>query len=330
MINFRLAFKKIPSNIAKIFFPILFLCLFLSPLIYYWGLLWVSGISTHYNSYFIINKDNNVVFQREKPTTWTTIKEAPSSVVWPIIVSEDWDFYQHGGVDWQQLKIVLLDGIKNLEVKRGASTITQQVIKNLFLSDERSFFRKFNEIILAYYLESKVSKKWILEQYLNLAEFDKNVYGVKSATSHFFQKSPYQLRYKEGAFLAMLLPSPKKYSISYYKKDLTPFAHKQVTRILGKLVIAKIITRETMLQELATPFSWERNSESLPMNTLETIIDKLKKGEDIDDTETVETDEGVEIQSPALDVPVVEEEVTPVTNDTEPKVNNTMIESGEE
>lgn len=302
MLYLRLLIRKIPNNIAKIFFPVLFTFIFLSPLIYYWSLLFFSGISSNYNSYFIVEKEGRVSFQKKKPSSWITIREAPSSVVWPIIVSEDWDFYNHSGVDWQQLKIVLIDGIKNLSVKRGASTITQQVIKNLFLNDERSYFRKFNEIILAYYLESKVSKKWILEQYLNLAEFDNNVYGVKKASYHFFKKAPYQLRFKEGAFLAMLLPSPKKYSVSYYKKDLTHFARKQVARILGKLVIAKVITRETMLEEISKPFSWENTSESMGMNVLELIIDKIKSGEDFDEVETVEEQQPVITEESSPDI----------------------------
>jgi monofunctional biosynthetic peptidoglycan transglycosylase len=319
MFKFTHLIKKVPSNFAKIIFPLIFLTIFLSPLVYYWGLLWFSGISSNYNSYFIINKDGIVQFQKTKPKSWTTIKEAPLSVVWPIIVSEDWDFYQHGGVDWQQLKIVLLDGLKNLEIKRGASTITQQVIKNLFLSDERSFFRKFNEIILAYYLEGKVGKKWILEQYINLAEFDKGVYGIKNASRHYFSKAPYQLRFKEGAFLAMLLPSPKKYSISYYKRDLTNFARKQVTRILGKLVVAKILTREVMQEELSQPFSWEKSPEVLEMNVLESIIDKIKKGEEF-------TEEEIESPAGEANINKSEQEETPVQEENTSVEDNPPLE----
>lgn len=286
--NIKLILRRLASSIAKITFPIVFTVLFLSPLFYYWGLLWFSGISSDYNSYFVIDREGVVKFQKIKPAQWTSVKEVPSAVIWPIIVSEDWGFYQHAGVDWQQLKLVLIDGIKNLAIKRGASTITQQVIKNLYLNDERSYLRKFNEIILAYYLESKVSKKWILEQYINLAEFDKNLYGIRNASRRYFQKSPSSLRFKEGAFLAMLLPSPKKYSVSFYRKDLTTFARKQVSRILGKLVIAKIITREQMQEELVTPFAWESSTQTIDIDVLENIIDKIKRGEELDEVETVD------------------------------------------
>jgi monofunctional biosynthetic peptidoglycan transglycosylase len=318
MIKFKLWLRRFFSSFAKIIFPFIFTIIFLSPLFYYWGLLWISGISANYNSYFTINREGEIKFQKTKPKGWTTIKETPSSVVWPIIVSEDWGFYQHSGVDWEQLKIVLLDGLKNLSIKRGASTITQQVIKNLYLSDERSFFRKFNEIILAYYLESKVSKKWILEQYINLAEFDKNIFGVRSASMHYFKKSPYELRFKEGAFLAMLLPSPKKYSVSYYKRDLTSFARRQVSRILGKLVLAKIISREQMQQELATPFSWESSAQSIDMEVLESIINKIKSGEEIDDVETIENENENEIptEQPKEEISVSQDESLSVESTT--------------
>ena len=148
MQKLKLCLRKLTTSFAKIIFPIIFTMIFLSPLFYYWGLLWGTGISAHYNSYFTIDRDGTVFFQKTKPSGWINIQSLSSAAIWPIIVSEDWGFYQHGGVDWEQLKIVLLDGLKNMSIKRGASTITQQVIKNLYLSDERSFLRKFNEIIL--------------------------------------------------------------------------------------------------------------------------------------------------------------------------------------
>lgn len=277
----KIFFRNITSSAFKVFIPLSLIILFLFPLFYYVCLIWVTGISRNYDTYFEIKGENKVVFMNKKPSSWVSLKEVNSSAVWPIVVSEDWGFYQHAGVDWEQMKIVLTDAVNNLSFKRGASTITQQVIKNLFLNDERSFIRKFNEIILAYYLESKVSKKWILEQYINLAEFDKNIYGIRAASYHFFKKHPSQLRFKEGAFLAMLLPSPKKYSISFYKKMLTPYANKTITRILGKLVLAKIISKERMFDEIQTPFSWEENLNVIGFDILDKVIDEIKRGEDV-------------------------------------------------
>lgn len=302
----KIIIRNLASTAFKVFIPLALIVFFLFPMFYYFSLIWFSGISRHYDSYFEVQGENKIVFLKKKPASWITIKEVNNAALWPIVVSEDWGFYQHGGVDWEQLRIVLEDAVKKFSIKRGASTITQQVIKNLFLSDERSFVRKFHEIILAYYLENKVPKKWILEQYINLAEFDKNVYGLKKASQHFFKKHPSKLRYKEGAFLAMLLPSPKKYSISYYKGALTPYAGKTVARILGKLVIAKIITKDQMYDELQTPLYWEKSVDAIGYDVLDSVINEIKSGVESkieEDSENVSTQQ---TQSSSVETPTPE------------------------
>ena len=275
--------KKTPSYFLKISIPVLFSVIFLFPLFYYLVLIWGTGIAVHVHSFFKVKDINVIEFVAKKPQSWASYNEISKAAIWAIIVSEDWAFYEHNGVDWQQLMIVMKEGAEKFEIKRGASTITQQVVKNLYLTNEKSFLRKFHEIILAYYLESKSTKRWILEEYLNLAEFDKNVFGIKSAAQHYFKKSPASLTFKEGAFLAMLLPSPKKYSVSFHRKKLTAFAHSQVARILGKLVVASIISRDQMSSELNTPFSWEASPELNSWESLDAIIEGVKNGDSVDE-----------------------------------------------
>ncbi|MCB9092587.1 MAG: transglycosylase domain-containing protein [Halobacteriovoraceae bacterium] len=220
-----------------------------------------TGILTHKNSYFTIKRlsksEIEVNFVDKIPQDWVKLSNVSSKVLWPIIISEDWAFYQHSGVDWKQLFDVIEESAEKGKLTRGASTITQQVIKNLFLTSSRSVFRKFNEIILALIYENVVSKKWILEQYINLAEFGPNIYGIKKASRHYFQNPPSDLSYRQGAFLAMLLPSPIRYGESFRKMELTEFARSQIENILDKLVTAKIITEEERDLELMHNFSWE-------------------------------------------------------------------------
>jgi monofunctional biosynthetic peptidoglycan transglycosylase len=238
--------------------PVMFLVFLLLPVIYFIWLINTTSINSRINQYFVI-KNERPIFSSKVPKEWVRLKDASSEVIWAILISEDWAFYQHEGVDWNQLSIVLKEGMKDLKFKRGASTITQQVVKNLYLTSEKTFFRKFNEIILAYYLESKKNKKEILEYYLNLAEWGPNLWGLRAAANYYFQKSPKNLNYREGAFLAMLLPNPKKYSVSFRKQELTPYASSTMGAILNKLVLAKIITEEEKEFHINTPFSWEKS-----------------------------------------------------------------------
>ncbi len=242
-----------------------FIFLLIIPLGYIVTLVAISGIFQHYDDYFTAKKIENgieVKFTPQRPKNWTPLIQISPKVIWPIVISEDWAFYQHSGLDFNQLGKVLENAVKSGKIKRGASTITQQVVKNLYLSHERSFFRKFNEMILAAVLEVLADKKWILEQYLNVAEFGPSLFGVHQASWHYFQKSPSDLTYREGAFLAMLLPSPQRYGESFRKSELTEFAQEQIESILTKLVQAKVITEEEKQLELMNTFDWE--SQALP------------------------------------------------------------------
>lgn len=231
---------------AVVLYPII-LCLF-------------TGIFFNFDNFFVLNKKGKtveIIFEGKKPRKWVTLKEVSSKALWAIVISEDWAFYQHSGLDFNQLGKIFEQAVKKGKFKRGASTITQQVVKNLYLSHERSFFRKFNEMILSSVLEVLSNKKWILEQYVNLAKFGPNVFGLKEAAGYYFEKAPIELSYREGAFIAMLLPSPVRYGESFRKSELTVFASSQIESILSKLVDAKIMTEEEKVFELSNTFDWE-------------------------------------------------------------------------
>lgn len=190
------------------------------------------------------------------PKNWVKLGQISKYGKWAIVISEDWGFYQHEGVDLNQVKIALTEMWEENKF-RGASTITQQMVKNIFLSLDRTLWRKLHEVILTKKAEAELSKDRILEIYLNCIEFGPGIYGIKEASYHYFQKHPAQITAKEGAFLAMLLPSPKRYYISFKKKELTPFARERINTILMKLRMAKILTMEELESEKELPLSWE-------------------------------------------------------------------------
>ncbi len=168
-----------------------------------------------------------------------------------IIVSEDGAFYAHKGFDWNELKSSFDKNMETGEYARGGSTITQQLAKNVYLSPEKSVLRKIREAMITVQIENLLSKDEILEKYLNVVEFGENLYGINAASKFYFKKSPANLTPAEGAFLAFLLPSPKKYSQSFRAKKLTRFAGKQVRVIVDRLYKFKKIDELTHAQALA-------------------------------------------------------------------------------
>jgi monofunctional biosynthetic peptidoglycan transglycosylase len=152
-----------------------------------------------------------------------------------IIISEDAGFYGHKGFDVAEMQKSLEKNISAGKFARGGSTITQQLAKNLFLSKDKTLIRKGMEALITMQIERTLSKNEILERYVNVVQFGKELFGVKAAASFYFKKSPSQLDPVESAFLAFLLPSPEAYSKSFFKKELTPFAQKRIREILGKL-----------------------------------------------------------------------------------------------
>ncbi len=161
-----------------------------------------------------------------------------------VIASEDSAFWDHKGIDWIELRKSFETNIEKGRLARGGSTITQQLAKNVYLSSEKSLLRKVREAVIAIRIERLYDKNFILEKYLNVVEFDKGVYGVKSAARHYFQVSPANLSIAQAAWLAFLLPNPKKYSVSFHKNKLTPFAFKQMSEIIDRLARFKKISEE--------------------------------------------------------------------------------------
>lgn len=159
-----------------------------------------------------------------------------------ILVSEDSSFYQHSGIDWFELEESLRLNWEKSRVVRGASTITQQLAKNVFLSEERSLLRKIREAILAVQIEGVLEKDEILERYLNIIEFAPKIYGVGAAANYFFGKTPAQVNPLEASYLAHLLPNPRVYSRTHQKGSLTDFSKKRVEETLIKLLSFQHIT----------------------------------------------------------------------------------------
>ncbi|MFI5391267.1 MAG: biosynthetic peptidoglycan transglycosylase [Bacteriovoracales bacterium] len=203
-----------------------------------------------------IKADYEIVSQR--PKNYATFNNISSHLRRSILLAEDYTFYHHNGIDVEAMKAAIEDYMEEGGRLRGASTITQQVAKNLFLTRKRSFFRKFKEICIALYMEHYVSKSKILEIYLNIVEFGPKLYGVSNASSVYFHKGAGSLTAREAAFLSILLPNPKKYSISFQRGSLSKFTRRSVNSMLRRLYNSGHLSLESYLNELYSNFWWEK------------------------------------------------------------------------
>lgn len=142
---------------------------------------------------------------------WVPYDRISNSLKRAVIASEDANFAEHPGVDFDALEKAYDRNNRKHKVVGGGSTITQQLAKNLFLSGSRSYLRKGQEMIIAFMLETVMSKRRILEVYLNVVEFGRGVFGAEAAARHYFRAPASSLTATQAARLAVMLPNPRYY-----------------------------------------------------------------------------------------------------------------------
>jgi monofunctional biosynthetic peptidoglycan transglycosylase len=146
----------------------------------------------------------------ERTQDWVALADIEPLLVRAVLMGEDAGFYGHNGFDTHEIKAAFKRNWERGRTVSGASTITQQLAKNLYLSSERTYSRKLKEALLTYRLEKTLSKSRILEIYLNVIEWGDGVYGAQAAARDVFGKSAKWLSAAEAATLAAMIPSPKR------------------------------------------------------------------------------------------------------------------------
>ena len=141
--------------------------------------------------------------------TWASYPRISQHLTRAVLVAEDSAFWQHEGVDYDQLKESIEANFERMEFARGGSTITQQLAKNLYLSPSKNPIRKLRELLIARHLETELSKTRILELYLNVIEWGDGIYGAEAAARTYFQKSAGDLGPQESALLAAAIINPR-------------------------------------------------------------------------------------------------------------------------
>lgn len=172
---------------------------------------------------------------------WVPIEEVPVELKWAVIAAEDAGFYLHKGVDIVAIKEALIYDLQQKRLARGASTIPQQLAKNLFLSRDKSFLRKLRELALAVRMESLLSKDRILELYVNVVELGPLIYGVGDGALYHFGQPVEWITPAQSAMLAAILPGPR---VAFNPETRPERVRQRAARLLGLIGVRNVLTDE--------------------------------------------------------------------------------------
>jgi len=199
----------------------------------------------------VLDKDGNLltIFYDRKFRIWAPIAGLPDVVINAVVIAEDDTFFEHHGVNYKATREAMLHDMRKRKFSRGGSTITQQMIKNVFLSKEKTLTRKLREYVLARKAEEILTKHRILEIYLNEVEWGENIYGIEAAGRFYFDKHASELTPGEAALLAGMLPNPRYYNP--YKRPEK--ARIRQERVLFNMQQAKVITQDEYDAALQSP-----------------------------------------------------------------------------
>ncbi|MGC7559671.1 monofunctional biosynthetic peptidoglycan transglycosylase [Pasteurella sp. PK-2025] len=198
-----------------------------------------------FSSYMVQKKVSHLLqgdFNYPLHYQWVSLDNIAWQMQLAVIASEDQRFPDHHGFDWKAIKTALKQNKKAKKTLRGASTISQQTAKNLYLWHGKDWLRKGIEVPLTFMLETLWSKQRILEVYLNIAEFGEGIFGVEAASQHYFHKSAKQLTASEAARLAAILPNPilfKANAPSAYVRQRQQHIQRQM-QLLGKAYLTQL------------------------------------------------------------------------------------------
>jgi monofunctional glycosyltransferase len=192
---------------------------------------------------------------------WVSLKRISPYAVKAVIITEDDKFWVHEGFDFEAIQKAIEKDVEKRQFKAGGSTISQQLAKNLYLTPSKNPIRKIKEAVLTWRLERNLSKRRIIELYLNVAEWGDGIFGIEAASLHYFGKGAADLTAKEAARLAVVLPSP----LLYHPGSGGSYPEKRAEMIYGIMVRRGIVIPEyeELLNESTLVGAGEGN-ESIP------------------------------------------------------------------
>ena len=269
--------KKLKISV-KIILTSLLIFIFIYGCFYYSSILSTKIDIKNSNSIYMYDKDNKTFYEGNNGTKkWVSLKDISPYLINATIYSEDKNFYSHNGFDIPRIFMSLFINIKNKELSQGASTISQQYARNLFLTFEKTWKRKLKEAWYAFKLENTYSKDEILEGYLNTINYGNGILGIENASYYYFNKSSKDLSLEEASILAGIPKSPNNYSPLNNEK----MAKKRQKQILKTLADNNIITKNEANKAYNKKLTFYGKKDNLNLNTImyyqDAVINELKE-----------------------------------------------------
>ena len=228
------------------------------------------------NSLVFYDQNNEIFFQGNEKTEWVGLNDISKNVINATISAEDKNFYKHKGFDIFRIMKASYVNIRNMKTEQGASTITQQYAKNLFLDFDKTWKRKWEEALYTIRLEANYSKDEILEGYLNTINYGHGVYGIENASKFYFNKSAKDLDLAEATMLVGIPKSPSNYSPLVNIK----LAKKRQKLILSLMVQNKVITDSEMEEAINEKLTYYGKKETNNLTTVmyyqDAVLNELK------------------------------------------------------
>ncbi|MBN2801574.1 MAG: transglycosylase domain-containing protein [Deltaproteobacteria bacterium] len=197
-------------------------------------------------------------------SSWTTLSSISPYLVAGVLTTEDGKFYRHNGLTLPEMRSAIVMNLKKGGMLHGASTITMQLAKNLFLSRDKTLKRKLEELFFTWYLESNFTKDELLELYFNVIEFGPSIYGIGPAAMHYFGREPFELNLAESIFLIKLLPNPIARYESYKKNIVTPQKMASIHRVMETMLARGKISKAEYRLGLDEEIKFYHEGDPLP------------------------------------------------------------------
>jgi hypothetical protein len=224
---------------------------------------------------------------------WTSYGEISPFLIEAVLTTEDGKFWSHKGITIPEIKRAIELNLRAKNMSHGASTITMQLAKNLFLGRERTIARKLQELVFVWYLETHFSKEELLELYFNIVEFGPSLYGISDAAIHYFGRTPSELNELESVFLIKLLPNPVERHKTYEAGAVSAKQMSALQRVLKTMHDRNRLTDAEYTAALGEQIVFHREGEPFPAPR-EAAYHQLKGRASADDTgvEIIDEDDG--------------------------------------
>jgi hypothetical protein len=222
--------------------------------------------------HYVLEPDGSELEFETGPGTrnWTYLEEVSPFLVHAVLSHEDVQFFQHAGFSPAHIRNALVRNLREGRYAVGASTITMQLVKNLFLKREKTLARKVQEVLLTWWVERVMEKRDILELYLNVIEYGPGIYGIRNGARHYFNRLPSELSPAESIYLSMILPNPKRYHNQFERGSISSSWKDRMAQALRRMGDRGWYTQDAMqygLEEIES-FHFYPDGKAVPSRTI--------------------------------------------------------------